>query len=132
MYYKCSEGEILMNNLLLLGDACADILPILRVLRQGVIPLIQMGIPILLIVLGTVDLGKAVIASEDKEVKAAQTRLIKRIIYAVVIFFITTIVSLVFNLVADYSGQDNDGNNVGADADSWSTCWKKAAEKSED
>ena len=50
MYYKCSEGEILMNNLLLLGDACADILPLLRVIRKGVIPLIQMGIPILLIV----------------------------------------------------------------------------------
>ena len=111
MYYKCSEGEILMNNLLLLGDACADILPLLRV-----------------IVLGTVDLGKAVIASEDKEVKAAQTRLIKRVLYAVLIFFITTIVSLVFNLVADNSGD----NSIEEGATSWSDCWKLAGEDGDD
>ena len=128
MYYKCSEGEILMNNLLLLGDACADILPLLRVIRKGVIPLIQMGIPILLIVLGTVDLGKAVIASEDKEVKAAQTRLIKRVLYAVLIFFITIIVSLVFNLVADNSGD----NSIEEGATSWSDCWKLAGEDGDD
>lgn len=111
-----------MNNLLLLYSACGDILPILRVIRQGVIPLVQMGIPIVLILLGTIDLGKAVISSEDKEVKAAQSRLIKRILYAVVIFFLTTIISLVFNLVAKTNGQ----GDIKKGAESWATCWEQA------
>ncbi len=112
-----------MNGLMLIADMCKDILPIVKVIRNGVFPLIQMGIPIVLLLLGTIDLGKAVLSSEDKEVKAAQSRLIKRILYAVVIFFMTTIVSLVFNIVANYSDSDDVTG-----AKSWATCWKRAAE----
>jgi len=36
--------------------------------------------------MGTIDLGKAVLASDDKEIKAAQGRLFKRVLYAAVIF----------------------------------------------
>ncbi len=108
-----------MNGLLLIADACEDILPIVRVVRKGIMPLIQIGIPIVLIVLGTVDLGKAVIASDDKEIKAAQGRLIKRVLYAAVIFFMVTIVGLVFNIVA--TSGTNDG--VG---DDWRSCWQQA------
>ena len=46
------------------------VLPIIRVIRKGVFPLVQILIPIGLIIYGTIDLGKAVIASDEKEVKA--------------------------------------------------------------
>ena len=63
-----------MTNLFQIGaiDSCGGLLPIVRVIRKGVFPLVQLFIPIILIILGTIDLGKAVIASDDKEVKAAQ------------------------------------------------------------
>ena len=48
-------------------DSCGGLLPIVRLIRKGVFPLVQIGIPILLIVFGTIDLGKAVISSEEKE-----------------------------------------------------------------
>ena len=85
-----------MTNLFQIGaiDSCGGLLPIVRVIRKGVFPLVQLFIPIILIILGTIDLGKAVIASDDKEVKAAQGRLIKRFIYAALIFFVTTLVSV--------------------------------------
>ena len=108
-----------MNGLLLIADACEDILPIVRVVRKGIMPLIQIGIPIVLIVLGTVDLGKAVIASDDKEIKAAQGRLIKRVLYAAVIFFMVTIVGLVFNILATSVTNDCVG-------DDWRSCWQQA------
>ena len=81
-----------MTNLFLIGamDACGGLLPIVRVLVQ-VIKILMIVIPIALILLGTIDLGKAVIASDDKEVKAAQSRLIKRFIYAALIFFVGVI-----------------------------------------
>jgi hypothetical protein len=111
-----------MANLFQIGavDACGGLLPIVKVIRKGVFPLIQLIIPIGLIILGTVDLGKAVIASDDKEVKAAQSRLIKRFIYAALVFFVVTLVSALMNLVA------NGGDDAG-DTTSWSSCWNAAA-----
>lgn len=114
-----------MNSLLQIADvgaACGDLLPILTVIRRGVFPLLQIGIPVILVILGTVDLAKAVISSDDKEVKAAQSRLIKRILYAAVIFFMTTIVSLVMNIIATSSG----GSDITGVRD-WRDCWDQAA-----
>ena len=109
-----------MANLFLIGATapCGGLLPLVRVIFQ-LIKLIMIIIPIALIVYGTIDLGKAVIASDEKEVKAAQSRLIKRFIYAALVFFVPMLVGVVMNIVA-----------VGGEGDtsSWSTCWGKATE----
>lgn len=99
---------------------CEPLMPVIRLVRDGVIPLIQIGIPILLIVLGTIDLGKAVIASKEDEIKNAQKMLVKRAIYAVAVFFVVTIVTLVFSLFA--STGDEDLENV---SNSWTKCWNE-------
>ena len=106
----------------ILEVSCSSLSPIIGVLKHGFMPIIQIGIPIILIVLGSIDLGKAVIASDDKEVKAAQSRLIKRCIYAVAIFFVVTIVQLLTSLLSNM--QNDETGNV--DANSWWTCWKQA------
>lgn len=98
-------------------DDCKGLTPFVRIIKNGIFPLIQIGIPIILIVLGSIDLGKAVISSDEKEVKAAQSRLIKRCIYAVLIFFIVTLVTLIMNLVAD-------ANVEGTNESLWSACWR--------
>ena len=93
---------------------CDALMPIIRLIRDGVIPLIQIGIPIILTVLGMLDLGKAVMASKEDEIKSAQKLLIKRAIYAVAIFFVVFIVQVVFGLI-DNSGDLGQSN--------WITCW---------
>lgn len=100
------------------GSDCGGLLPLVRVIRKGLFPLIQIIIPIGLIIYGTIDLGKAVIASDEKEVKAAQSRLIKRFIYAALIFFVVTLVSALMSIIA--TGGEGDTN-------SWSDCWRAAA-----
>ena len=106
-------------------DACSSLGPVIKVVKFGFMPIIQIGIPMLLIVLGSIDLGKAVIASDDKEVKQATSRLIKRCIYAVAIFFVVTIVNLLLNLVGDM--QDPKTGNI--DPGSWWACWSKVSEE---
>ncbi len=110
-----------MANLFQIGDItgadCGGLLPIVKVIRKGLFPIVQLGIPILLIIFGTIDLGKAVISSDEKEVKAAQGRLIKRFIYAALVFFVVTLVTVLMNIVA--TGGEGDTN-------SWSTCWRAA------
>lgn len=60
-------------------------------------------IPLLLIIFGIMDLGKAVIASKDDEIKKATTSLVKRAIAAVVIFLIPTIVTFIMGIVSDFA-----------------------------
>lgn len=98
-------------------DACGGLGPLVRLVKRGVFPLVQIGIPILLIVFGTIDLGKAVISSDEKEVKAAQGRLIKRFIYAALVFFVVTFVSILMSIVAA-------GGEEGVNTTSWSSCWR--------
>ena len=106
-----------MANLFLIGaDACGGLLPIIKVI-VAVIKIFMIVIPIALIIYGTIDLGKAVIASDEKEVKAAQSRLIKRFIYAALIFFVPMLVGVAMNLVS----QGGEG-----DTTSWSSCWNAA------
>ena len=104
--------------MLFLAVDCTPLMPIIRLIRDGVIPLIQIGIPIILIVLGMLDLGKAVVASKEDEIKSAQKLLVKRVIYAVAIFFVVFIVNTVFSIVA---GTQTDNTVTGTA--NWYTCW---------
>lgn len=99
-------------------DFCNDLAPILKLVKHGFIPLLQIGIPIVLIILGMIDLGKAVIASKEDEIKKAQGMLIKRLIYAIAVFFVVTIVTLVFGIFVQ-SGADKDIDGT----QDWRTCW---------
>ena len=94
---------------------CSDLKPIIGLVK-AVVTLIQWGIPFLLIIFGMLDLGKAVMAGKEDEMKSAQKLLIKRFIYAVAVFLVVTLVMFVMNLVAD---------NTDANANSWYSCWKK-------
>ncbi len=65
-----------------------------------IVTLIKIGIPVLLIVFGMLDLGKAVMAQKEDEIKKSQQMFFKRILSAALVFFVVVIVQLVFNLVA--------------------------------
>lgn len=94
---------------------CNDLAPLINLIKHGLIPIFQIGIPLLLIVFGMLDLGKAVIASKEDEIKKAQGMLIKRAIYAVAVFFVVLIVQFVFSMVASSTSE--------GDATSWYSCW---------
>ena len=61
-------------------------------------------IPVLLIIFGMIDLGKAVIASKDDEIKKATKGLAMRAIAAVAVFLIPTIISFLMGVVGGFSG----------------------------
>ena len=66
-----------------------------------IILVIQIVTPIILVVLGMIDLIKAVIASKEDEIKKAQMTFVKRLIAAAIVFFVFIIVKLVISFVAD-------------------------------
>ena len=100
-------------------DFCAETKNI-WILIGKIVRIVLIVIPIIIVLLGTFDLGKAVMAVEDKEIKEAQKMFIKRLVYGVIIFFIPYLVAGVYSLFDGMStegGDTNEGTNL---------CWKCA------
>lgn len=107
-----------MSNLFLIMDAlievgksaegfCANSADIWQVV--GIVLLVfKIVIPILLIVFGIMDLGKAVVGSKDDEVKKSIRSLAMRAIAAVVIFFIPTLVTIILGLISGFGDLNQD------------------------
>ena len=100
-------------NLVNVLDVCEDLMggttgipdQIAHIIGLAV-TLIQIIVPILLIIWGMLDLGKAVMAQKDDEIKKGQQTFIKRLIAAAIVFFVIAIVKMLISFVAD----DEDGS----------------------
>ena len=66
-----------------------------------IILIIKIAVPILLVIFGMIDLGKAVIAQKEDEIKKGQQTLIKRAIAAVIVFFVIQIVQIIVRFVSN-------------------------------
>ena len=93
-------------------DFCEELNPIITLLKN-VVKLLQFLIPFGLILFGMIDLGKAVIAGKEDEMKKATGTLVKRVIYAVAIFLLVYVISLVMGMV---------GSN------DWKECWNNVGQ----
>lgn len=62
---------------------------------------IRIGIPILLIGLIIFDFASAMFASSEDKMKKAQSKAIKRVIIAIIIFFVPTLINLILNIAND-------------------------------
>ena len=74
---------------------------VVRAFKVGgyIIYILKIVIPILLIVMGSVDIFQAVIANDDKQLNKSIGLFAKRMIAGVVIFFIPTLVNYLFSLI---------------------------------
>ena len=105
-------------------STCGDIAPIIKLIKFGVLPLLYVAIGIIIVVLVIIDIAKAVIASDEKEVKGYQKAAIRRVIYGVIIFFVVVIVNAVFNLLTVAEGDD-------VSEATWHECWSQTCRNGE-
>ena len=99
--------------------SCTESLKPVMTLVGYLVNALWIGIPIVLIIFGMIDLGKAVIASKEDEVKKATKAFGKRFLYAVGVFAVVWLVTTVFSLVANLGIKDVDEAAVS----SWQGCW---------
>lgn len=108
-----------MNALLLLGAGsstfCADTHEILGLVGWA-LTIFKIVIPLIIIALGLLDLGKAAVSSKPEEIKKSATSLIWRLVGGIIIFFIPTIIMLVFGFVGRFG-------DAQAQVD-WNICYK--------
>lgn len=90
-----------MNLVYALYDAaslCGDLKPILGLVGWVILG-VKIAVPIILIVIGMVDMAKAVTEKSEDEIKKAQTKLVKKAVAAVIVFLVATLVTLLTNLI---------------------------------
>lgn len=90
----------MLNVLDLVTCGSMQIEAIIPNLVSYVIDAIKIFVPIILIIFGMLDLAKAITSNDDKAMKEAQGKLIKRLIYGIVIFLVVAIVQTVFGVLA--------------------------------
>ena len=86
-------------------------------LVKFILRVICIVVPVVMIVLGTIDLFKAVTAGKDEEIKKRQKALITRLIAGIIVFLVPSIVSLLMELIGQSSTKE----------DSWKSCWDNAS-----
>ncbi|MDD2181692.1 MAG: hypothetical protein PHW32_04930 [Bacilli bacterium] len=99
--------------MLMLAVDCSDpnLAKILGLIRN-IVELIQILVPIALILMGSIDFGKAVISSNEENIKKEQKKFISRCLAAVLVFLVVAIVNFVMNFVGE---------------DSWQGCWSASS-----
>lgn len=91
--------------------SCEDVLGgnVLRLLNKF-FKYIYILVPILVLVLGLTDFGKAVLASKPDDMNKAKGRFIKRVIMGVAVFLVPTIINITF-YIADFAKNPDNPNN---------------------
>lgn len=85
---------------------CSSLVPVWTILGYVIFG-IKVVVPILLIISGMIDLAQAVMKQDEKDIKKAQSLLVKKLIAAVLVYLVITIVTIVVGLVS---------------SDNWDTC----------
>lgn len=99
-------------------QTCCNLQPFLNIIRM-VIRLIQYSVPLLLLVLGTIDMVKAVASNDAKISKTSSQMFLKRLIYGVLIFLVPFLLRVILKMIDDNIIKDS--NDVSAT--SWLSCW---------
>ncbi len=108
---------------MLLADVCENAGFILRILVK-VIKYAHIFVPILLIVLITYDLVKAFVGQlDDKAKKEASNKAVRRLIYAIIVFFVPTIINFTFKTIDNLVGKNNTTDATSTTSTSWMKCW---------
>jgi surface polysaccharide O-acyltransferase-like enzyme len=80
-------------------DVCGGLTDVWTIIGY-IIFAIQVVVPLLLIISGMITMAQAVMKQDEKDIKKAQSLLIKKIIAAVIVFLIIAITKIVVSLVA--------------------------------
>ena len=91
--------------LIMAPSICSDLAPVWQIIGW-VLWVFKIVIPIVIIVFGMIDLGKAVVASKDDEIKKSVKSLVMRAIAGIIIFFIPTLVGAIFGLVGQFRSEE--------------------------
>ena len=96
---------------------CSDETLFIFQMARFVIRIIQIAVPFALIIWGSLDFFKAVVAGDEKEMKQKRKPFVQRLIAAIVIIVLPIIATVILNNVGDTEQKTT-----------FSDCWTRSAE----
>ena len=98
--------KFIINNLneLLITGSCSVLGTEFKSILNEVFGWIQIATPCLVILLCSVDFASAVISQEEKNMQAALSKVVKRVLIGVAIFFVPIIVDILLDLAGIATG----------------------------
>lgn len=100
-------------DLLFIADACGGLGPIIAIIKT-IYNIIKIAAPIAFIITSAWDLMKATMSGEEKVMKDTWSKLLKRGIALLAIFFVVFVVEFAMGLIADNAEDGSTG---------WVQCW---------
>lgn len=98
-YGKGSGGDQDTTDKSCGNGAIKNISPMFIKITSTIFTVIQIGVPIILIILGMIDFGKAALAQKEDEIKKGQKIFISRLIAAILVFLVVLIVKTAIRFV---------------------------------
>ena len=95
-------------------DTCENISGVINYIKK-LVKIMQLFVPILLIIWGSVDMFKGIVSGDEKKIAAGRTALIKRFGVAIAVFLVPAILEFVIK----YVGGSSD----------WIECWNSTGDK---
>lgn len=80
-----------------------------------ILDVVMFFVPVVLIILCTIDIFKIIVSKKEDEIKKLRKGVLRKIVYAVIIYLIPFVIPFIFNLVSDLIPIDYDN--------SWKQCW---------
>ena len=107
-----------MEGLLLgaISNFCTNTHQILS-LVGWILVVFKIAIPLIIIVIGLIDLGKAAVSSKPEEIKKSVGSLVWRLIGGIAIFFVPMIVMTIFGWISGYSSTQSQITD-------WNVCYR--------
>lgn len=89
------------------GDGMVtNIPPLIPQVVSVIYTIVQIAVPVVLVITGSLDLMKGITAGKEDEMKKGQQIFVKRLISAALVFLVFIVVKLVISLVADKASID--------------------------
>lgn len=93
-----------INILAFFGGSCDVLGAEFTKILQEVFNWIQIGVPVLVIVLCSVDCATAVISQDEKAISGTTSKIIKRVVIGVAVFFVPMILNILLTLAGIATG----------------------------
>lgn len=99
-------------NILAVFDFCKEdgVLKTFQLVGYALI-LIKVLIPLLLIIFGSIDFGKAIVASDDTAIQTAGRMLVIRAVGGIIIFFVPSLINAATGLISGWSSVETEFEN---------------------
>lgn len=99
-YNGSDSGKVSYSTIL--DGGCPSNEGIFVLLKSGY-GILRIAAPVILVLFASIDLGKAVVASDEGQIKKAQSHLMKRVAAAVVVFLVFVIIELFVSMISSSS-----------------------------